>query len=118
MISLNYIDIKDSELPIITDITLSDVKYNFEFRYNTRGDFYTAIISDINTDEILYSGKFVYANSFITAISDNLPMTDLLIPFDFNDIFRSTVPISELNQDTFNNPVEIYIIPDGQIVDA
>lgn len=118
MILLDYIDLKSSEPPIITDITLNDVLYKLEFKYNERGDFYTGIIYDYYTDDVLYSGKFIYANSFIHVVSSVLPMTDKLVPFDFNDLFRSTVPTSELNKSTFNNPVEIYILPDGLIEDV
>jgi hypothetical protein len=118
MISLNYIPIIHSEIPIITNLTLSNINYNIEFRYNERGDFYTGIITDINTDEVLYSGKFIYANDFITIVSDSFIVTDTLVPFNIMDLTTETMSITELNKDTLDNPIRFYIIPNGTITES
>lgn len=118
MITLDYITLTHSELPIIKNIELNGIYYGFEFKYNARSDFYTVVMRDIETDEILYTTKLVYDEPVIHVVSTNLPITDVLIPVNFEDLFSTALTTTELNSTTLDNPVKLYLVPDGEIVES
>jgi hypothetical protein len=118
MISLQYINILDTDIPNRYSILLSDNYYDLYIQYNARADFYTGILIDIDTNDVIYTGRFLYSNLFIQGTNTYITeITDNLFPYNFQDVYTSTLSVTDFNEDTINNPVNIYFLTDGVITE-
>ena len=69
--NFQYLPIKASEVPIAKTYTIGTSTYIFSFTYNSRFDFYTVVISDLDNN-ILFSTKIVYGEQLYDALVDGL----------------------------------------------
>jgi hypothetical protein len=95
----NVIQVTAEQVPIsmVLDLDGDGNLYRYQFDYNGEFDFYTVTVIDINTSEILYTGKLVYGVDALAAGHNILNLTNGIIPWDFNNL------ITECNAETFDS---------------
>ena len=108
--NFQYLPIKASEVPIAKTYTIGTSTYIFSFTYNSRFDFYTVVISDLDNN-ILFSTKIVYGEQLYDALVEGLTIDFSIIPISLDDMF-STIPVPKeyqaINAATLDNKVRLY----------
>lgn len=97
---LAYLPIDPDAMPQRFRCQVDGVLLDFEIRYNSEGDFYTATIRDQNGDVIVYGRPFVYGSNLFESVSDpRLPAVPV-VPADLAGV-RERVGQQEFMVDVF-----------------
>ncbi len=73
---------------------------DFEIRYNSEGDFFTATIRDEDGDVIIYGRPFVYGSNLFESVSDPRVPPVPIVPADVAGV-RDRVGQAEFMVDVF-----------------
>ena len=79
---------------------VAGVLLDFEIRYNSEGDFFTATIRDEDGDAIVYGRPFVYGSNLFESVSDPRLPTIPVVPADIAGV-RDRAGEREFMQDVF-----------------
>ena len=105
---MDYLPVAPSEVPVKKTFAIGGNSYKYEFRYNSRFDFYTCYIYDIN-DVLLYSAKVIYGNSLIHAQVDGLTVAFEIVPFNIDQFFSEYMLDTTVNAANLDSRVKLFI---------
>ncbi|WP_016753035.1 phage baseplate plug family protein [Leptospira kirschneri] len=106
---LQYLHFTSNTFPIRYEYEIDKKDYEFEFNYNSVGDFITVLVRD-SEGKILFSTKLVYGVPLNHFVVDGFPSNVKLIPLDLDDLYRDEFVEISVNRDTLGSTVQIYII--------
>ncbi|EKO51276.1 hypothetical protein LEP1GSC127_2970 [Leptospira kirschneri str. 200801925] len=109
MPTFRYLQFKPNSFPIRNQYEIEGKDYEFEFNYNSVGDFITVLVRD-SEGKILFSTKLVYGVPLNHFVVDGFPNNVKLIPLDLDDLYRDEFVEIPVNRDTLGSTVQIYII--------
>ncbi|EMM73520.1 hypothetical protein LEP1GSC038_2733 [Leptospira weilii str. 2006001855] len=109
MLSLKYLPFHSETFPVRYEYEIGGKDFEFEFNYNSVGDFITALVRD-SEGKILFSTKLVYGIPLNHFVVDGFPNHIKLIPLDLDDLYRDEFSEIPVNRDTLGSTVQIYIV--------
>ncbi|EKR46036.1 hypothetical protein LEP1GSC151_2814 [Leptospira interrogans serovar Grippotyphosa str. LT2186] len=109
MLSLKYLPFSSETFPVRYEYEIDGKDFEFEFNYNSVGDFITVLVRD-SEGKILFSTKLVYGVPLNHFVVDGFPNDVKLIPLNLDDLYRDEFVEISVNRDTLGSTVQIYII--------
>jgi len=99
---ITYLPVTHDEMPVRKTFEIDGVQYDVDFNYNQRGDFYTMMLRNATTGEVLYSGKLTYLSNFLNGPVDGVAIASKIIPLCIEDVLREISAIERISKDNFD----------------
>lgn len=109
MPAFKYLPFHSETFPVRYEYEIGGKNFEFEFNYNSVGDFITALVRD-SEGKILFSTKLVSGIPLNHFVVDGFPNHIKLIPLDLDDFYRKGFSEIPVNRGTLGSTVQIYII--------
>lgn len=98
----DYLPVTHDEIPVEKVFVLDGKSYAIEFNYNDRYDFYTMMVSDESSGDLLFTTKLTYLCNALDAVVEGLSLSHEIIPALTRDLDAGESSDTELCSDTFD----------------
>ena len=105
----SYFPFTHDELPVEKIFNIDGENYAVSFEYNDVYDFYTMVISDASTGDVIFTTKLVYLCNALDAVVEGIKIARKIIPAIPSDMTAESPSDKHVNKNTFNE-VRICLI--------
>ncbi|UOG61427.1 phage baseplate plug family protein [Leptospira noguchii] len=109
MSAFKYLPFTTDTFPIRNEYEIDGKDFEFEFNYNSVGDFISVLVRD-SEGRTLFATKLIYGVPLNHVIVEGFPNHIKLIPLDIEDLYRDEFIEIPVNKTTFGSTVQIYIV--------
>ncbi|RHX89845.1 phage baseplate plug family protein [Leptospira stimsonii] len=109
MPTFKYLPFSSDTFPIRNEYEIDGKDFEFEFNYNSVGDFISVLVRN-SEGETLFTSKLIYGVPLNRSVVEGFPNHIQLIPLDLEDLYRDEFIEVPINKTTFGSTVQIYIV--------